>query len=522
MIRHVRSHVANLAAYGLQRSFGLRALSCLVALAVLSVLSAGLTADAAELELGVTSQYVYNSNFFANAGNANAVNSFQLGPTVRVSDSEGRFGYDVTYTGAYQAYVDQDGVDAWESRLRARLSYEIDRRTTIRLTNRFRDVSNLRFSRQDIELGDTALDPNQDRYFRNDLELELIRELTSLLELRLRTGHHWIDFDDNIDRNDSQAFDVGGELNYQLSTQHTVGIGAEYTYQDFEGAFSRLGSEGQYINGYLSWVWDITSSIQFRMNGGPSWIRSDEDDTRSVSQTAFVGGRVNGDLLRADFNSCAPGFNAIPPALPPVGSQLASDCDFQTTGAPAITGTNDLGGIQGFTIPIGDPRVGTASELTFFGGASVQGRIAEWVLQASYSRRQSTTSGDGLASSLDRVAIDLEFDDPNSRWSPFIAGSWDRRETLTEATFVDFVVDPGPAGEALRVSATTSIEESRSRRDNFTAIAGLRGAIDRNWSGTAEFRYRRTESRDRSISRPGVDTFFILFTVEYLYDVLQF
>lgn len=470
---------------------------------------AGFGADAAELQLGITSQYVYNSNFFANAGNTNAVNSLQFGPTVQLSDSAGRFAYDLTYAGAYQGYLDQDGVDAWESRFRGRLSYEIDRRTTVRVTDRFRDISNLRFSRQDIELGDTALDPNQDRYFRNDLELELIRELTSLLELRLRTAHHWIDFKKNIDRNDSQAVEVGGELNYQVAAQHTVGIGAEYTYQDYEGAFSRLGSTGQYVSGSLSWIWDITNTVQFRMNGGPSWIRSEEDDTRTVSQSRFVGGRVNGDLLQAQLGSCAPGG-------------IASDCDFQTVGFAGIP-SSDLGGIQSFVLPPGG-RVGSASELTFFGGASVQGRIDEWVLQASYSRRQSTTSGDGLASSLDRVAFDLEFDDPNSRWSPFVAGSWDRRETLTEATFIDFSLVPSatPTDPAERFMAFASIEESQSRRDNYTAIAGVRGAIDRNWSGVLEFRYRRTESRDRGISRPGVDTFFVLVTLEYLHDVLRF
>ena len=484
------------------------ALFQLVAFSVIS-LCVGSEAVAGELQLGIASQYTYNSNFFANAGNANAANSLQIGPTVGVSDSLGRFGYDVTYTGAYQGYLDQDGVDAWESRLRARLSYEIDRRTTLRLTNRFRDISNLRFSRQDIELGDTALDPNQDQYFRNDLELELIRELTSLLELRVRTAHHWIDFDENIDRNDSQAFDVGGELNYQLAAQHAVGIGGDYIYQDFEGAFSRLGSTAQTISGYASWTWDIADTIQFQMNGGPSWIRSDEDNTQSVSQTAFVGGRINGDLFRAQLGSCAPG-------------NVASDCDFQTNNFGGLL-SSDLGGVRSFDLPAGG-RVGQADELTFFGGASIQGRLAEWVWQAGYSRRQSTTSGDGLASSLDRVAFDLEFDDPNSRWSPFIAGVWDRRETLTEATFIDFTLmaAPLPADAAERDTAVASVEESQSRRDNFTAIAGVRGAIDRHWSGTAEFRYRRTESRDRGISRSGVDTFFLVFTLEYLYDVIQY
>ncbi len=95
---------------------------------------------------------------------------------------------------------------------------------------------------------------------------------------------------------------------------------------------------------------------------------------------------------------------------------------------------------------------------------------------------------------------------------------------MTDATFIDYtLVQTGVATDAAeRLNAFASVEESQSRRDNFTAIAGIRGAVDRNWSGTVEFRYRRTEARDRGIDRPEVDTYFLLFTLEYFYDPLQF
>ncbi|HEB90599.1 MAG TPA: hypothetical protein ENI85_13590 [Deltaproteobacteria bacterium] len=459
---------------------------------------------AEELQLGLSSQYVYNSNFFSNAGNANAANSFQIGPVLALSDSEGRFTWNLGFTGAYQVYVDQSGVDAWESRVRARGTYDIDRRTSLRLTERFRDISNLRFSRQDIALADTALDPNRSRYFRNDLELELTRDLSRRLTLGVRGAHHWIDFERNIDRNDSQAFEVGSELRYRVASQHVVGLGISYVDQEFERALSRLGSRGQYLSADLRWTWVLSDGLRFSMNGGPAWIRSDEDDTQVVRERQFVGGSRNGDLFRAAFASCQTG--------------LASDCDFVSV--PPIPAT-DLGPVERFPLSLGE-RVGHATEVTFFGGASITIDLADWNLEAAYSRRQSTTSGDGLASSLDRVSLDLEFAPRNLRWSGFIAGSWDRRETLTEATVVDFLVVPGSSGEAVRDQAITTIEDSRSRRDNFTAIVGVRGAVTRAWSGTLEFRYRRTEPRDRGITRPGVDTYFVLFTVDFGFDVIRF
>lgn len=477
----------------------------------LLVLSIAAHARAGELQLGLSSEYVHNSNFFSNENDEDAANSFLIGPEIGIYDLEGRLRYDLEFIGAYQAYVDQSGVDAWESRLRARATYEIDARTSVRVTERFRDVSNLRFSRLDIALADTALDPNQDRYFRNDLEVELIRDLSRNFELRLIGAHHWIDFEDNIDRNDSQAFDIGSELRYRIAPEHDVGAGISYTNQDFEESLTQLASRGEYVNSYLTWIWDISEAIQFTVNGGPSWVRSDEADTTQTSQTRFVGGNSGGDLFRAALASC----NVIDPVS---GNPIASSCDFVS--APPIP-ANDLGPIEAFSLARGE-RVGTASELTFFGGASIQANLAEWTLQAIYSRRQSTTSGDGLASSLDRVSLELDYAPPKYRWSVFVAGSWDRRETLTEATVVDFTVVDGGDGAAQRDAAFTEVENGQSRLDAFTAITGLRTAFTRNHSATLEFRYRRTEGRNRGFDRPDVDTFFFVFSLDYTLDAIRF
>lgn len=498
-------------------SFARRARSPVASSALLALLGCALcaavpaTLGAEELLLGLDANYTYNSNFFSSAQNEDAANSFQFGPSLDLNDREGRFQYELGFQGAYQAYVDQNDVDAWESRLRARGTFDFTTRTRLRVTERFRDISNLRFSRQDIALADTALDPNQDRYFRNDLALELIHDATERLELRLRGEHHWIDFEQNIDRSDSQSFEGAGELRYQLSTRHFVGAGLGYTYQDFEQALSRLGSTGQYVTGYATWTWNLTDQITFSANGGPSWIYSDEDDVDSVSQTQFVGGRIGGDLFRANIASCDPDTNGRP---------LASNCDFVSQ--PPIAAT-DLGPITTFTSIPGN-RVRSDSALTFFGGVSLTANLADWNLDASYTRRQSTTSGDGLASSLDRIAFEVEYAPSRVRWSVFMAGSWDRRETLTDATVIDFVVVTGGTSgqEAQRSQAFTTVRSNNTRRDNFTLIAGYRHRLDQNVAITLDGRYRRTERDGDGPSQPGIDTGFVVLSLEYDFDPINF
>lgn len=470
---------------------------------------------AAELRLGIDGNYTYNSNYFSDNDNEDEANSFQIGPSVEITDQEGRFRYEVQFDGAYQAYADQDGVDAWESRLRARASYDLTERTRVRVTNRFRDISNLRFGRQDIEVADTALDPTQDRYFRNEFELELIHDLTELLELRLRGENQWVDFEQNLDRNDSTAWQGAGELRYQVSDTHFLGVGASYTRQDFQEALSRIGSKADYVSGFATWTWIVTDAVTFTANGGPSWVRSDEDGIAQVSQTRFVGGQQGGEDRRAQLGNCG---------VPVGGQRFASNC----TLAPVSNPSNGegLGDLVVFGVDPGTPRVGEDEQLTFFGGATLTANLPDWNLTASYQRRQSSTTGDGLASSLDRVFGEVEYAPSSSRWSVFAAGSWDRRETLTDSTRIDFVLvdDADLTVDAERdasLLAITSIRSQNTRRDNFTVIAGTRFRIENQFAATLDGRYRRTEIDGPDIDRPGIDTFFVVLTFEYDFVPIQ-
>ena len=470
---------------------------------------------AAELRLGIDGNYTFNSNYFSDNQNEDEASSFQFGPSVELTDQEGRFRYEVQFEGLYQAYVDQDGVDAWESRLRARATYDLTERTRVRVTNRFRDISNLRFGRQDIEVADTALDPTQDRYFRNEFELELIHDVTELLELRLRGEHQFVDFEQNLDRNDSTAWQGAGELRYQLSDTQFLGVGASYTRQDFEEALSRIGSTGDFVSGFATWTWLVTDAITFTANGGPSWVRSDEDSIQQVAQTQFVGGRQGGEIRRAQLGNCG---------APVGGQRFASNCTLAPVSNDPLGG--GLGDLVLFGVDATTPRVGEDDQLTFFGGATLTANLPDWNLTASYQRRQSSTTGDGLASSLDRIFGEVEYAPSSSRWSVFAAGSWDRRETLTDSTRIDFVLvdDADLTVDAERdgsVLAITTIRSRNTRRDNFTVIAGTRFRIENQFASTFDFRYRRTEIDGPGIDRPGIDTFFVVLSFEYDFVPIQ-
>ena len=187
-----------------------------------------------EITLGIDSAYVHNSNFYRSSSDEEAADSAEVGINITAEREEGRLRYLASYTGSYQAYDKQDGANAPEHRLRLRGRFDIDPLTTFHLNNRFRDVRNLRFSREDILDGDTGLEPNNDRYQRNDLELMLHRDLTRACELELDATQQFIDFEDNIDRSDSESYEIGARLYHRFAPRHRFGGGVSNVWQDFD------------------------------------------------------------------------------------------------------------------------------------------------------------------------------------------------------------------------------------------------------------------------------------------------
>lgn len=462
-------------------------------------------ADAADLRAGVSTDYLYNSNFFGEPGGGEAANLVQVGPTLDVvSTGAGRFGYAVSYAGLVQQFLDQEDVDAVEHRLRARVQHDLSRRTRLQLTERFRDVSNLRFSRVDIELGDTALDPNQNRYLRNDLELELRHELSRRLRLEAAATHQLLEFVDTEDRNDSSSLAGAAGLRYRASRRQQFGIGIEVMRQVFEPTPLRSGSTGNFLNLDLGWTWAATRHLEVHASAGPAWIRSSEAPLGTVTQPRFVGGTVGGTVLRADFASCD-----VDPLL---GRPVASRCDPTSADAPGIV-ADDLGELREFVPTIG-PRAGNDEQINLFAELSVEGRWERWSVDGGYRRRQSTTAGDALVSVLDRFAFEVERHPRRSRWSQFVAGSWDRRATLTEATLVDFTVVPGERNAAERETVFTRLDESNDQLTALTLIAGVRNDFSRRFSATLDARFRHT--RRPEAGRTGTaDQFFVSLSLAY-------
>jgi len=460
-----------------------------------------------EITLGIDSAYVHESNFYRTAIDKVDADSVEVSGIITAEREEGRLRYLASYRGSYQAYREQEEANASEHRLRLRGSYDIDSRTTFHLNNRFRDVENPRYSREDILDGDTGLEANSGRYQRNDLELMLHRDLTRAWELESVVTHKFINFEDNINRSDSESYEIGARVYHRFARRHRFGGGVSYMWQDFDGAETRLDAEARYLLTNLAWTFDIADQVQLVVYGGPAWISTDEDDPGDVSQQQFVGAARGNDVFRANVGSC--GFDEE------LGTGIASRCDFGTPGAEPIP-ADDLGEVIVFPLEVG-PSVGEDDNVVLFGGAALKATFSDWTVDAEIRRQPNATSGDALAGSVTRFRWEVGYVLGQTNWDAYVAGSWERREALTNSTRIDYTVIPGLENAAQRDLAFTRVRDSDDRRTSFTALVGVRKQFSRAFSGSVSFRYRQTERRV-SGQETDIDTNFVVVKVSYGID----
>jgi opacity protein-like surface antigen len=486
------------------------ALAC-VPMAVLLLIPT--TAFSEELTFDIGTAYVHDSNFYRSSSDKEEADSMEVGGKITLQEQEDRLRYKASYTGSYVAYRKQDEANDPEHRVRLDGSYAINPLTTVSVKNNFRDLRNTRFSQEDIRDGDTGLVADNDRYQRNDLELLLHRDISRSWELDINATYGFVDFENKEERgdSDSDAIGVGGRVLYRFSPRHRFGGGLTWVDQSFDGSDTRLDADAEYLIADLAWVFDIGEQIQLIVNGGPTWIKTDQNTQSTVRQTQFVGESQRDQDFRANVNSCD--FNEQ------TGTGIASRCDYNTPGAEPIPADN-LGEFQDFPLQLTTP-VESEDEVTFFGGASLVARFSDWTTDVDLRRKQSTTSGDSIAASLTRLRWEIGYAPPLATWNAYLAGSWERREAINDATIIDYTVFAGPEEAAQRGQAFTRVRDSSDRRDAFTALIGVKKQLSRKLSGDVQIRYRETEYKQSGQSSNS-DTYFFVVGISYTFDTIRF
>jgi hypothetical protein len=432
-----------------------------------------------ELDLGLDSRYLYFSDLASPGEDAQPEHGLELEPRARLAHATRSGRYRIDYAGSYQRYYEQPELNALEHRVRARVRRKLNARTALEIDERYRDVSNLRFSLLDLDAGDTALGPTQQRFLANDLVLLLTHDLSARLFLRSEVHHQLVAFLETEDRNDSQAITASGELGYRLSPRSSVGVEMNGGRQFFDATASRTGSEADVIglNLVFETRWNPRSVVSARW--GPALVRSTDDVPAAVLAPARVGRRVEGRTFLSAFERCAVDRGS--------GLRLASGCD-PATPAQGIEVQDGLGAAERYAVV--EPVTGRGDDvLTHFGRLRYDGAHEDLTWSLFYERRLSTTAGNALASSLDRTGATLDYLPSGSAWRWYCAARLDRRRSITSGLVLDFALVSDADGAARRDRVLLRRINEADELDNVTLVAGLEHRLDRRTRASVEFRY---------------------------------
>ncbi|MCG8588216.1 MAG: hypothetical protein MJE66_02920 [Proteobacteria bacterium] len=379
------------------------------------------------------------------------------------------------------------------------------------MENRFWDLQNLS-TEEDF---DSTLEVGRDKRIRNNLQVGLNYQFAPTLASEL-LGTFRIDEFDDEERFDQQVVSAMGRLNYFASPRLSVGVGASFTYQDFDetddGLRSQPGSTTLFYQGIASLAYQITPQLQLSLQGGPTFIDADQQDPAdefpvpilASAQVVDFPTRIaffQPDTGERLFLDTGPPYNDVFPGGSPVGfQQLTRVVTYENGNVP--NGPDD-------------------SRTTFFGSASLRQRWKTAQAGLTYQRSESGASGLGTSTVLDTVTADVNWK-VDEFWTLRVIGSWSKRESVSESLLPPVAVlgadttgeggitqarpqDP-PGSTTLGALTTpvdgfTRIESVRERRsdraidiEQFVARAIVTRKVTRWANVGADFLYRDQDS----------------------------
>jgi len=441
----------------------------------------------ADLTIFASGEAEYDDNAFRRTGDEEDDFFFRIRPGVRIHEDRGD---DVNFSLQYEipaefAVDNSEELNDVDHVANGHATWHVNDRLDVTASERFRYLrSTLRrnFDDDSVESGAGVPDisDERERVTLNDASLGATYSFAPRLYGRLNASHGYFD-STREDRSEVSSISGTGDLTYALTSEHQVGGGLGFTYQDFSESTTFSGSETLIYNLFGTWRWTIDETTAFEVTAGPSLIdtRQETPDTvtlqRQVPFTVLEGGFAPqgftdeegtpiggqaitpGSLLLQNPNTCSVvgGVSVAP---------CASNIVVDPQAGPASAALRQA--ILDAVVPVTNvnPRSSQETDLTIFAEAVLR---KQWLptLQSAlrYSRRQGNASGLGGTVITDAVSLSNTWDFAE-RWQLALRGDWSRRQSATDQV-----------GTFSRVVATDPATLLEPPGGTFVFVAGLDG-----------------------------------------------
>lgn len=418
---------------------------------------------AADLSLFASGEAEYDDNAFRSIHDKQDDVFFRIRPGLKIHEDRGDdLNYSLQYELPAELAVDHgQELNDLDHVASGNFIYHVNDRLDIVGLDRFRYLrSTLRrnFESDSVEsgLGVPSISDRRERVRLNDAELEADYRFAPRLVGRVVANHRYFD-STREDRSQVDSISGRADVTYRLTSEHQLGGGARFTYQDFAQSTRFSGSQSYIYNVFGSWRWTIDETTALDVSLGPSLIQTDQDRASRVSSQLLVpytvlngtpfapagvfdengaslaGQSISpGSLLVENPFQCAV-LNGVP--VRPCGSNVIVDPASNPTLWSAIRNTRTA-------VTNLNPGGGQNTTVNLFAQVVLTKRWTPTLATAlRYSREQDNASGLGGTVIADAVSLSNTWD-ITERWQLALRGDWTNRQSVADQVGTFYQVEP--------------------------------------------------------------------------------
>lgn len=377
----------------------------------------------------------WDSNVLNSSRNEERDFSLRTGPIVELEKPRGDLTGRLRWSTQWEGFLDTDGADSFEHFANLDGAWQINARNHLSLSNDLARTDSLTSqlvvqddapaaTGQDVEAGRSST-------LRNTAMLTFAHRWSPRVSLEASVSNSLFEFEEE---SNSDALSTRGSAQVirALNELMSVGVGAAFTRQDFDGTEFRADSGSDIIEIFGVWNYQITPTLVLSSRLGPALNRPDEiDNARFVPEVPTLGGFL------VDAASC--------PQRADGSRVFASGCQLaigQILGTPVTTQVPVAPG----SVPLvrasfldGGPE--SEDALTLFGALTLIKRWEHSSARFSAQRRTSASSGNGVSTDLTSITASYNWK-PAQRWRLTALAGWTLQTSASDTPLTEIVVAP--------------------------------------------------------------------------------
>jgi len=529
-----------------------------------------LASRAVELDLGVGSEIVYDSNVFRSGNDSKGDGSVRISPTIGLVQRYETLEVELYYKPTYEAFMTYTDANALTHYLSSQLDYRFDPKTEVTLSNLFRVQNVLTFDDQAAFDGDATvpIPDNQigrDEFYLNDTAFSLSRAITARWSANTNVNFSLFDPRERDDTVGSKSVSAFQSFNYTMNRANQFGIGGGAVIQMFDSINNVPGNDTYIYRLFGTYQRMFGEATTLTVQLGPALIVTRQDKAKGQRDATFpftvvedettVGELIaNGTDITFEFagpgeaqdglneDSVVPaGSVVVPNPRACVGSSLTATVLFAGSDcANTLVLRNDPGFPVEFdalpTIQTSETNVMVEgsnagshdSDFAIFGEVSL---VHNWTpnlwSSLTYNRSESNAAGQGETTIADSVSFLTQWF-PHPLWDVSLRSSYVKRESPNDLsrTFLQVTRDPEPAsptfGLVMLNGNSTFIENSTTvKTDRFevAARAARRLTPHITVSGWAGYSYQKSKNTNQSPN--DFSDFSAMLGFKYDFDPFQ-